>query len=198
MARKRQLDPDFFADEEIAEFPYEGRLFYQGTWCICEDTGIFEVRHKSLKAQIFPHDTIDTKPLYEQIRDNGKYIEYQVNASTYALIKGFHKRQSIQWPSTSHLPLPPAPFLELIPAKIRKLNRSSMSPLSELTEPSRRVELVELNRISRISGINKEHYLSIDNLKNLKKLFKDETTLINHLLRFNFTKDEITKALARK
>jgi hypothetical protein len=151
MARKRQLDPQFFTDEEIAAFSFEGRLFYAGTWCNCEDTGVFEVKHLTLKAQIFPHDVIDTQPLYNQIRDAGKYIEYQAGEKTYAFIKGFHNRQIIQWPSRSHLPLPPPPYLELIPEKIRKLNDSSMSPHSVLTEHSQRIELnrIEKNRIEK-------------------------------------------------
>jgi len=148
VARKRQLDPEFFTDEEIAVLPFSGRLFYAGTWCNCEDTGVFEVKHLTLKAQIFPHDIIDTEPLYSQIRNNGKYIEYRVDNKIYAFIKGFHNRQIIQWPSRSHLPLPPSPYLELIPEKIRKLNDSSMSPHSVLSESSRRIELnrIEKNR----------------------------------------------------
>lgn len=148
MARKRQLDPEFFTDEEIAVFPYEGRLFYAGTWCNCEDTGIFEVKHKTLKAQIFPHDTIDTEPLYNQIRDANKYIEYKAGEAIYAFIKGFHKRQKIQWPSRSRLPLPPEPYQSMIPQKIRELNTSSLNTQTVLIEPSQRIELnrVEKNR----------------------------------------------------
>ncbi len=167
MPRKRQLDPDFFEDEEIAEFPFEGRLFYQGSWCYCEDTGVFEVKFKTLKAKIFPHDNLDVKPLYEKIRDNGKYIEYLVNGAAYAFIKGFHKRQVIQYPSTSYLPLPPEPFLSLIPEKIRKLNKSSMSIQSALSDHSKRI-----SRDNRIESIE---------IENLKKLFTSKDKLKNHL-----------------
>lgn len=186
MARKRQLDPDFFADEEIAEFPFEGRLFYAGTWCFCEDTGVFEVKHKTLKTKVFPYDNIDTKPLYEQIRDKGKYIEYTVAGTIYAFIKGFHKRQTIQWPSLSYLPLPPEPFSKLIPPKIRNLNKSSMSPQCVLTEPSQRISRVELVELSRISR---------EELDNFKKIFNSPKKLENHLKMRGFGEESIKDAV---
>ncbi len=182
MSRKRQLSPDFFGDEEIAEFPYSGRLFYVGTWCFCEDTGIFELKFKTLKASIFPHDDLDIKPLYEQIRDKGKYIEYRANGKVLAFIKGFHNRQIIQWPSKSFLPLPPEPYLSLIPLKIRKLNESSSSNQAVLTVPSQRIELNKLE-------------LTEEEIKGLKKIYHNKSKLENHLKGRNFTPEQIGKIL---
>jgi len=188
MPRKRQLDPEFFSDEEMAEFLFEARLFYQGTWCYCEDTGTFEVKHKTLKAQIFPYDVLDTKPLYEKLRDNGKYIEYSNNGKIYAFIKGFHKRQTIQWPSSSYFPLPPEPFVFMIPESIRKRNKYSLNTQSALTEPSRRIEKnrIEKNRIE----LNEEE---LENLKKIyKKTEKDQKSLERHLKIRGFEENHIS------
>lgn len=123
MARKRQLDPEFFTDEEVGSLSPLARLFYQGTWCHCEDTAVFEVKPRTLKTQILPYDEgVDAEKLYKEIKDLTFYIEFENKGKKYAFIKGFHKRQIIQHPSRSILPLPPKPFLALIPEKIVSLN----------------------------------------------------------------------------
>jgi len=195
MARKRQLDPEFFKDEDMADIPFEGRLFYAGTWCFCEDTGVFEVKHRTLKAEIFPYDNLDTKSLYEQLRDKGMYVEYSVNGAIYAFIRGFHNRQTIQWPSQSFLPLPPKPFVARIPSKIRNLNKSSLSLHVALTEQSARVEKnrIELNRIELIEL----DHIDI-NINSLKKLFNSKTKLKDHLLRTRGMKEERVDEILKK
>ena len=183
MPRKRLLDPDFFGDEEITEFPFEARLFYQGTWCFCEDTGVFEVKYKTLKGKIYPHDDIDVKPLYELIRDKGKYIEYQVNGLNYAFIKGFHNRQTIQHPSKSYLPLPPEPFLSLIPSEIRKLNKykeikHTHIPLNESSHTTTpQVNQSNQIELSRIKSKDCDSFISL--LKGLDLRTKDQVGILN-------------------
>lgn len=148
MPRKRQLDPEFFSDEEIAKLSPLARLFYQGTWCFCEDTAVFKVKFPTLKMQILPYDNVDVSLLYEEIFKEQFYVQFKNGSDTYAFIKGFHKRQIIQHPSRSILPLPPEPFLSKIPEKIKRLNECSLSPQLTLIEEYDRVELsrVELSR----------------------------------------------------
>lgn len=158
MPRKRQLDPEFFSDEEIARLSPLARLFYQGTWCYCEDTAVFKARFNTLKTQILPYDEVNTENLYKELKQQKFIIEFINNGEVFAFIKGFHKRQIIQHPSRSILPLPPEPFLSKIPEKIRKLNESSMSPQSKLNEEYNRVELsrVELSRVEKEQQPKKE------------------------------------------
>ncbi len=175
MPRKRQLDPDFFSDEDIAKLSPFARLFYQGTWCYCEDTAVFKVKPTTLKTQILPYDNIDAMDLYIEIRKLKFYIEFLNNGEKFAFIKGFHKRQIIQHPSKSILPLPPEPFLSFIPKKIRTLNESSMSPQSVLNEEYDRVELVELVELSRVeeSRVNKNREPSADFKEKAEKAKKE-------------------------
>ncbi len=188
MARKRQIEPEFFVDEEIADFDFQSRLFYIGTWIYSEDTGVFEVKLKTLKGKIFPYDdNVDIQKSYEQIRDKGKFVEFISGGKTYAFIRGFHKRQSIQYPSRSFFPLPPEPYLSLIPSKIRKLNESSMSAHSTLSEASSRIEL---NRIELV-GLSREEEES------LKKIFNNSTSLKKHLENRGFKIETIEQVIKR-
>ncbi len=59
MARIRYLKPDFFKDEDLAELPFEVRLFYQGLWCQADKAGRLEDRPKRLKVEIFPYDNVN-------------------------------------------------------------------------------------------------------------------------------------------
>lgn len=127
MARKRQLDPEFFTDEEIGRLSPLARLFYQGTWCHCEDTGVFEVKPVTLKTQILPYDQVSAEDLYKEIKKEKFYIEFVIDEKKYAFIKGFHKRQVIQHPSISILPLPPKPWVDMMPDNIRKNNKFKKS-----------------------------------------------------------------------
>lgn len=203
MARKRQLDPDFFRDPEIAKYPPLGRLFYAGTWVVSEDTGVFQVDFDRLKADIFPYDKdFEVKPLYEQIREDGKYLEFVANGVIYAFIRGFHKRQTINHPSLTTLPLPPEPYRLMIPEKIRRCCRFNEDYLSApvvLTEYSHRVELsrverVELSRVTLIT-INNFHNEEIDNLK---KIFgRDQRALETHLKARNYPEKLIKDIIPR-
>jgi len=187
VARKRQIDPEFFADEEVADFSITARLFYIGTWVHCEDTGVFEVKHRTLKGKIFPYDELNVEELYKQIRDRGKFIEFRSSGKLFSFIKGFHKRQTIQYPSRSFFPLPPEPYLSFIPSKIRKLNECSMSPQSVLTEESERIEL------SRVELIG----LSREEEENLKKIYSSSEKLKKHLETRGFKLETINQTIKR-
>jgi hypothetical protein len=65
MPRIRYLKPDFFKDEDLAELPFEVRLFYAGLWCQADKAGRLEDRPKRLKAEIFPYDKVDSEKCLE-------------------------------------------------------------------------------------------------------------------------------------
>ena len=108
--RKRMISPGFFIDEELVEhFDAWGRLFYQGLWCVAEDSGCFELKPLQLKMQIFPGDNITTDKInvfLQKLSELGKIVVYKVDGKEYAWIKNFHKHQTLNKPTPPQIPLP--------------------------------------------------------------------------------------------
>lgn len=61
MPRIRYIKPDFFKDDDLAQLPYETRLFYAGLWGLADKEGRLEDRPLRLKAEIFPYDSVDVE-----------------------------------------------------------------------------------------------------------------------------------------
>lgn|GEM_PF-2065124 len=108
--RKRMVSPSFFSDEDlIANFDAWGRLFYEGLWCVADDSGCFEPSPLQLKMQIFPGDNIDLKDVknwLEKLAELNKIVFYEVAGKNYAWIRNFHKHQTLDRPSPPNIPLP--------------------------------------------------------------------------------------------
>lgn len=108
--RKRMLNPDFFTDPDIvANFDAFGRLFYQGLWCVAEDSGCLELNPLFLKMKIFPGDNIELDQIQiyiDKLVDLDKIIDYEVDNKKYGWIKNFHKHQTLNRPSPPTVPLP--------------------------------------------------------------------------------------------
>jgi len=104
------LNPDFFTDPDIvANLDFAGRLFYQGLWCIAEDSGCFEPNPLLLKMKIFPGDDITMdkiKGYIDKLAKLGKIVLYQSGDKGYAWLKNFHKHQKLDKPSPPSIPLP--------------------------------------------------------------------------------------------
>ena len=108
--RRRMLNPDFFTDPDIvANLNAYGRLFYQGLWCVAEDSGCFEMNALLLKMKIFPGDNLsldDIKNYLDKLVELGKIITYSVSGKEYGWIKNFFKHQRLDKPSPPSIPLP--------------------------------------------------------------------------------------------
>lgn len=127
MPRKRVIDPEFWADEEIGQWSMEARLFYIGLWNFADDEGRLKAHPKLLKAQIFPYDDkINIEELKEKVQK--KILWYHLNGQDYGFIKNFKKHQRIDRPSESKIPPPSEEILE------KFLNSST--PREEIDEDS--------------------------------------------------------------
>ena len=99
MSRIRYLKPDFFIDEDIAELPYEVRLFFQGLWCSADKAGRLEDRPKKLKVQILPYDNVDVEKMLNLLvkPKNGNrrpfIIRYEIENEKYIQIVNWNKHQ---------------------------------------------------------------------------------------------------------
>lgn len=105
MARIRSIKPDFWTDEALSECSPSARLLFVGTWTFADDRGNLERSAKQLKAQVFPHDTIETEPLLQELIAAGLLIEYTVDGKKFLHIKGFEKHQRIDKESKPKHPL---------------------------------------------------------------------------------------------
>ena len=94
MARTRLLKPDFFADEDLAELPFEARLLFAGLWTIADRAGRLEDRPKRIKAQVFPYDAVNVDALLTRL-DAGQFVaRYTVDGVAVIQIRTFCKHQN--------------------------------------------------------------------------------------------------------
>lgn len=94
MARTRLLKPDFFADEDLAELPFEARLLFAGLWTIADRAGRLEDRPKRIKAQVFPYDAVNVDSLLTRL-DAGQFVaRYTVDGVAVIQIRTFCKHQN--------------------------------------------------------------------------------------------------------
>ena len=93
MARTRSLKPAFFTNEDLAGLPFGARLMYAGLWTIADRDGRLEDRPKRIKAQIFPHDSVDAEKLLEQLAGANFIVRYAVDSNRFIAIPTFLKHQ---------------------------------------------------------------------------------------------------------
>lgn len=93
MARKRDIKPGFFKNEELGEVEPLARLLFAGLWCWADKAGRFEDRPKKLKADILPYDNCDGEQLMQQLADHGFVLRYEVDGVRYGQIVNWEKHQ---------------------------------------------------------------------------------------------------------
>lgn len=111
MARKRMIDPDFWLDEALTSCDRDTRLFYIGTWNFSDDYGVIENSERRLKAQIFPYDELDLKPLIKKLVGIGCLVPFEAEGKNWLYIKNFLKWQKVEKPSFKRNPAPPSEII---------------------------------------------------------------------------------------
>ena len=118
MARIRYLKPDFFKDEDLAEIPYDIRLFFAGLWCYADKAGRLEDRPLRLKADIMPYDLkFEVERALEILAHPKKHspikkpfiIRYEINGERYIQIVSWGKHQKPHHTETESSIPPPVP-----------------------------------------------------------------------------------------
>jgi hypothetical protein len=94
MARSRNLKPDFFTNEILAEIDPLGRLLFEGLWCIADREGRLEDRPKKIKAEVLPYDNCDIDFLLQELAKRNFIIRYVVNGGKYIWLPTFKKHQN--------------------------------------------------------------------------------------------------------
>lgn len=118
MARIRYIKPDFFKDEDLAELPYEARLFFAGMWCHADKAGRLEDRPARLKAEIFPYDAkFDANRALEILANPKKHspngrpfvIRYAIDGDRFIQIVAWEKHQKPHHTEAESVIPPPPP-----------------------------------------------------------------------------------------
>jgi len=131
MARRRMIDPNFWADKEffneivdavkkvtkwvtpkrVFQEARNVRLFFIGLWNFSDDEGCFLNDFVKLKGEVVPFDDDFTLKRVQRclaiLQMAQKIGIYMVNGISYGVVRNFKKHQTINRPSPSKLPPPP-------------------------------------------------------------------------------------------
>lgn len=91
--RARNIKPDFFLAEAIAECDFGARLLYIGLWCYADRAGRFAWQPRRIKAALFPYDDLDITPWLDQLVTHRALNRYTVQGQEFAEIVGFLSHQ---------------------------------------------------------------------------------------------------------
>lgn len=113
MARKRQFDPCYPFEKEIAKMSIPARYFYLMSWTQMDDTnGVMPYEAFFLKTQIFPDDGIDAEVLIRECIDQKRLFPFEAENKRWLWCPTFLKHQTINHPSKRRYPDPPATLRE--------------------------------------------------------------------------------------
>ena len=112
MARIRQIKPEFFIDDELAQCSRDARLLFIGLWVIADREGRLENRPGKIKAQVFPYDADMTAQkigaLLQQLAGKSFIIAYTAGERKLIQIRSFVRHQHCHVKEAAST-LPPCP-----------------------------------------------------------------------------------------
>lgn len=107
MARSRNIKPNFFKNEYLAELEPHTRLLFIGLWCLADREGYLEDRPKRIKGELFPYEQVDVDKLLQDLHDLEFILRYEVDGKKYICIPKFLEHQNPhKKEATSEIPKP--------------------------------------------------------------------------------------------
>ena len=107
MPRKRQIDPEYSSEEEIASLSIPARYFYILSWCYMDDAnGVLPYSPAKLKGLIFPYDDIDVAAIIDELIKARRYLPFNHNNKKWLWCPTLLKHQVINHPSKTKYPTP--------------------------------------------------------------------------------------------
>lgn len=101
MSRIRSIHPGLWTDEAFMSLSAYARLLYIGLWNEAFDDGVFEWKPLTLKAKLFPVDTVDVRQLLAELVNAGCIKECAQVGKPYGLIRNFRVYQRPKKPNSS-------------------------------------------------------------------------------------------------
>lgn len=106
MARKREIKPSFYMDEDLAECSVWARLLFPALWQLADREGRLEDRPAMIRIHAFPYDSLEAlgvsvndclnelaRPRKHCPEGAGFIFRYVVDGRPYIQIRGFKKHQ---------------------------------------------------------------------------------------------------------
>lgn len=132
MARRRMIDPNFWASEDISKLNHSERLLFIGMFSIADDYGKGRGNLNYLRGIIFPYENLTVKMVENMILHISAYtsvVFYLVNECSYYKFTNWDKWQSVAHPTVSSIPEPDDEFMnhsriihEPISPKLKEVN----------------------------------------------------------------------------
>lgn len=94
MARARNIKPQLFDNEVLAELDPFARLLFIGLWCWADREGRLEDRPKRIHKEILGYDSCDCDRLLNDLHRTGFITRYSVGGEKYIQITKFTKHQN--------------------------------------------------------------------------------------------------------
>ena len=69
--RSRNIKPDFFKNEVLAECDPLARILFIGLWCMADRDGFIEYRPKKIGADLLPYDSRNVEKFLDQLSTHG-------------------------------------------------------------------------------------------------------------------------------
>ena len=183
MARKRMIDPKFWADDKMMSLTTRHRLLFIGIWNFSDDGGIHKNSNNMLKAEVFPCDHINVEEVGElknELIELELIIPFQSNGIELFYVKNWKIYQSIQKPIPSKYKLPDdysRTTVALQPNRIEQ-NRIEEKRKSSLSKE----ELSEFQKKYQDVDVNKSNERFINHMKAEGKVYKDLAAGFNNWL----------------
>jgi len=94
VARARNIKPQLFNNEVLAELEPFARLLFIGLWCIADREGRLEDRPKRIHKELLGYDNCDCNQLLQSLNDKGFIIRYEIDKQKFIQIVNFNKHQN--------------------------------------------------------------------------------------------------------
>lgn len=137
MARIRSIHPGMMTDENFMALSLAARICVAGVWMEADDHGVFEWKPLTLKARIFPADSVDVTALLAELETHQWVKKFEVDGKTYGVCRNFRKWQRPKKPTYSH------PFPEEFSTYIALTKPSSPPVENQFPTPSPKSQQME-------------------------------------------------------
>lgn len=101
MARIRSVHPGLFTDESFMTASIHARLLLIGLWTECWDDGVFDWKPLTLKARIFPVDSVDVSALLAELEALDIIKPFERGGKRFGAVRNFCRFQRPKKPNNS-------------------------------------------------------------------------------------------------
>lgn len=95
MARRRDIKPGFFINEDLGSLDPLTRLFFIGLWTVADRDGKLLDQPRRLRAKLLPYDQADGEAMIAALAGLGFVDRYQANGLAIIQVRNFSEHQNL-------------------------------------------------------------------------------------------------------